>query len=238
MAHIGKFIGLCALALGTALPVHAAGKFAAPKGCEIFATVQMRGCQVSQHYRCENDAEGDQWSVFLDADGPFYASRIDTETRWVESFDLIAGERDRLTTEADPASFTNLIMTGRDDYDFRTESDAGVVRRYTGFDTLTGETVTIDGVTLERTKFDLTARDEEGNMIWHRVGQQLIHRDWRMFFADTEAFENALGESDDLVDTPVDFAFPGEKGFRAAEPVYDCDMMEASLGMSRGPSRG
>lgn len=225
MAHPGGILGLGALALVLALPAHAGGKFAAPQGCEVYATVQMRDCQVSQHYRCEADAPGDQWAVYLDSEGPFYMSRIDSETRWMQSHDLISGENDRLTEETDPASFTTLITTGRDDYDFRTESDAGEVRRYSGHDMLTGETVVIDGVPLERTKFDLTARDGEGNVLWRRSGQQLIHRDWRIFFADREHFENSFGDKTDIVDTPVDFAFPGESGFLAAKPIYDCDMM-------------
>lgn len=231
MAHPGGTLALGALALVAALPAQASGKFAAPAGCEVYATIQMRNCQVSQHYRCEADAAGDQWAVYLDGDGPFYMNRIDSETRWMQSHDLITGENDRLAGETDPASFTTLITTGRDDYDFETENDAGEVRRYTGYDRLTGETVVIDGVPLERTAFDLTARDAAGNVLWRRHGRQLVHRDWRIFFADAEHFENPYGDNTDVVSTPVDFAFPGDKGFLAAEPQYDCDMMmtEASL---------
>ncbi len=239
MAHLGRIIGLGALALLPAVAAQAAGKFAAPQGCEVYVTVQMRDCQVSQHYRCAADAPGDQWAAFLDAEGPFYVSRIDAETRWMESFDLITGESDRLMSETDPASFTTLITTGRDDYDFRTESDSGVVRRYTGHDQLTGETVVIDGVRLERTRFDLTARGADGDVIWRRRGQQLIHRDWRLFFADREDFEDAFGARQSLTDTPVDFAFPGDKGFLAADPVYDCDMTmtQANIPLSDGGFR-
>lgn len=208
-----------------AAPAFAGGKFAPPAGCEAFATVQLRNCQVSQHYRCEHDAPGDQWAVYMDGDGPYYMSRIDAETRWIESYDLTTGERDELSSETDPASFTTLITTGRDDYDFTTESNTGEIRHYTGFDELTGETVTIDGVTLERTKFDLTARTPDGDLIWHRSGRQLIHRDWRLFWADREDFENGFGDRETVIDTPVDFALPGDKGFLASEPIYDCDMM-------------
>lgn len=222
-----------------AAPALAGGKFAAPAGCAVFATVQMRNCQVSQHYRCEHDSPGDQWAVYLDGEGPFYMSRIDAETRWIESYDLTTGDRDELMSEADPASFATLITSGRDDYDFTTESSTGEVRRYTGYDQLTGEKVTIDGVVLERTKFDLTARTPEGEMIWHRVGRQFIHRDWRLFWADTEEFENAFGDRETVIDTPVAFALPGDKGFLATEPIYDCDMMmtEAVLPLNSGGKR-
>ncbi|MCV2873984.1 hypothetical protein OEZ71_16940 [Defluviimonas sp. WL0050] len=224
MAHPGGILGLGALALIFTLPAHAGGKFAAPAGCEVYATVQMRECQVSQHYRCAHDAPGDQWATYLDGEGPYYSSRIDAETRWLESYDLYSGETDRLMSEVDPASFTTLITTGRDDYDFTTESNSGNVVRYSGHDRLTGEKVVIDGVTLERTKFDLTARNAAGEVLWTRKGQQLIHRDWRIFFADRETFENTAGESSESVSTPVVFALPGEKGFLSADPQYDCNM--------------
>lgn len=225
MANVRNMLLTGALALLPALPAAAAGKFAPPKGCEVFATVQMRSCQVSQHYRCQGDAAGDQWAVYLDGGGPYYLSQIDSETRWLQSHDLITGESDRLTAETDPASFTTLITNGRDDYDFTTESATGEVRRYTGYDELTGDSVAIDGVTLERTRFDLTAWDAEGEMIWRRKGRQFISRDWRLFWADTEDFENAFGDRETLVDTPVQFAQPGEKGFLSTDPVFDCDEM-------------
>lgn len=223
MARLTGILLAGAIAFGPALPAGAGGKFAPPAGCEVYATVQMRSCQVSQHYRCAADAPGDQWAVYMDGDGPYYLSRIDAETRWLESHDLTTGESDRLASETDPASFSTLLATGRDDYDFTTLSATGEIRRYTGHDELTGERITIDGVTLERTRFDLIARDGSGRMLWRRSGRQLIHRDWRLFLADTEEFENAFGDRESLVDTPMQFALPGEKGFLATDPIYDCN---------------
>ncbi|MGL4280496.1 MAG: hypothetical protein ACRCS0_09025, partial [Albidovulum sp.] len=218
MSDMRIILTASAFALLSAMPGLAASKFAAPKGCTVYQTVQMRNCQVSHHYRCEGDAAGDQWTVVLDANGPFYLSRIDAETRWVQSFDLTTGEEDRLGDETDPASFTTLLETGRDTYDFTTTSNSGEVRRYAGYDELTGETVVIDGVTLERTRFDLTASGADGTVLWQRSGQQLVHRDWRIFFADKEGFENSFGDKADVTDTPVTFAGPGDKGYLAARP--------------------
>lgn len=223
-----------AIALLSAAPGLAASKFAAPKGCTVYQTVQMRNCQVSQHYRCDGDAAGDQWTIVLDANGPFYLSRIDSETRWVESFDLTSGEEDRITNEIDPASFSTLLDTGRDTYDFTTTNSNGETRRYAGFDELTGEKVVIDGVTLERTRFELTTSGADGQVIWTRKGQQLIQRDWRIFFADKESFENGAGDREDVTDTPVTFAGPGDKGFLAGKPEYDCDAMMTEADVLRG----
>lgn len=234
MASQRHLITLAALALLPPLPAVAAGKFVAPKGCTVYQTVQMHNCQVSHHYRCEGDAAGDQWSAYLDADGPFYLSRIDSETRWIDSYDLTTGARDQLSSETDPASFSALLSTGRDTYDFTTKSSSGEVRRYSGFDELTGETVVIDGVTLERTRFDLTATGADGAMIWHRTGEQLVQRDWRLFFADRESFENGAGDRTEVRDTPVTFAGPGEAGFLAEKPEYDCDAMMTRLETAPG----
>ncbi|MEZ5777171.1 MAG: hypothetical protein R3E44_02310 [Paracoccaceae bacterium] len=238
MSRLRTILSLGALALTPALPAHAGGKFAPPKGCEVYVTVQMRSCQVSHHYRCAGSDDGDQWAAYLDGEGPFYVSRIDAETRWMESWDLITGETDKLLSEADPASFTVLLNTGRDDYDFRTESSTGEIRRFAGFDELTGETVVIDGVPLEVTKFDLTAYSEDGTMIWRRTGNQFISREWRIFWSDKELFENAAGDKVDTLSTPVKFEQPGDKGFLAAEPVYDCEAMMTEAQAAARPKDG
>lgn len=206
----------------------AAGKFVVPKGCNAYVTVQYSDCQVSNHYTCDADPKGDQWVVYADQDGPVYMSRIDNETRWMESHDLYLGTSEEIGTEAQAASFTDLLKTGRDDYDFATKSSNGDQRRYAGYDKLTSKSVTIDGVPLEQTEFLMTTFDEGGNMISTRHGEQLISRTWRIFFPDHEDFETADGQKGSTVDRPVSFALPGEKGFLAAKPLFGCNMSTAS----------
>lgn len=231
---MGMAAGAVALVSGLAGagPVLAADPlFRPPAGCTVYATAQLRGCQVSQHYRCAGDAPGDQWALYLDGQGAFYAAKIDAETRWVESVSFDTGETDRIGTETDPASFTNLLRSGRDDFDFTTVSSTGEETRFRGYDQLTGATVMIDGVALERTTFELSAYDASGKEVWTRKGRQFIQRDWRIFFADSETFSNAAGETVERVDTPVRFAMPGDKGFLSTKPDYDCDVVTASLGV-------
>lgn len=226
---------LClALAL-SAGPALAAGKFVVPKGCEAFVTVQHSDCQVSYHYTCSADAKGDQWSVYAGPDGPYYMSRIDSETRWMESHDLITPDSDQIGTEVNPASFTTLLDKGRDDFEFTTRSRSGEVRRYKGYDKLAGGSATIDGVALERTEFSLETFDAEGALLHRRSGHQLISRDWRLFFSDTEHFENAYGDAEDSVSTPMSFAFPGDKGFLSGTPQFGCDQMMTDAGQTLAP---
>lgn len=207
-----------------ASPALAAGQFQLPEGCEAFVTVQHSDCQISYHYTCSADPKGDQWSVYAGSDGPYYMSRIDRETRWMESHDLITPESDALGTEKEPASFTTLLETGRDDFDFTTTSSTGEVRRYVGYDKLAGGKLTIDGVTFEATEFELETFDGQGNFLHRRSGTQMISRDWRLFFSDAEHFENAFGDKDDSQSRPMTFAFPGEKGFLTTVPQFGCDM--------------
>lgn len=224
-----RLIGVATAALWLCQPTHAAGAFTPPSGCEGFMTVQLNNCTVGNYFRCAGDPPGDSWSTYFDGEGPYFTSRIDSETRWLQSYDHIADEWDSLDeAAADHASFTTLLATGRDAFDFSTTSDRGETRRFVGHDRLTGERLRIDGVPLERTEFDVSAYDDQGNWLWRRTGRQFIHREWRLFLADTETFENAAGEIFETVDTPIDFALPGEAGFMTTEPDYGCDMMMTS----------
>lgn len=211
----------------TPMAATAGGKFVVPQGCTAFLTVQHSDCQVSNHYTCAADPKGDQWAVYAGQDGPFYMSRIDGETRWVESYDLTNGVSETIGSEAQPASFSDLLKSGRDDYDFATKSSNGEQQRYAGYDKLNGQTVTIDGIALEQTEFELTTYGEDGKMLSRRKGGQLISRDWRLFFADQEDFETAGGDTGRVLDRPMTFAKPGEPGFLAAAPLFGCSMTTA-----------
>lgn len=208
------------------LAAHGAGTFQPPAGCTLEMTVQMRSCQVANHYVCA-EAPGERWISYWDGEGEFFISRIDQETRWIESVNLATGEIDRLDEEAsaDHASFSTLLAEGRDEYDFVTLNNFGERVRYRGFDTLVGQSLTVDGVALERCSFDLVASDEAGNLLSRRTGMQLVSREMRLFFAEGETFENAVGETFQSADAPMTFAFDGEQGFGEIEPRFGCDML-------------
>ncbi len=216
---------LCAAFL--ALPA-SAGTFTPPPGCEGWLTVQMRSCKVSNHYRCAADAPGDTWRIDFGVNGAYFRSRIDYETQWVESHNSDGTVEFLEANPADPASFSELISSGRDDYDFAQVSSNGSRQSVRGYDQLTGQTVTIDGVTLERTKYDATVTYDDGTLAYHAQGGEFINREWRIFLSGTGRID--LGEGPIPQDfTPVEFAFPGEPGFMSTTPLYDCDAMTASL---------
>ncbi|WBU63441.1 hypothetical protein [Paracoccus aerodenitrificans] len=217
-------------ALLTLSPAEAA-QFVPPDGCQLEMTVQNRGCRVSQHYVCAQDNPGDQHVVYFDPEGPVHYSKIDAETRWLESTNLITGLSDYLVPDAqDHASFSTLLATGRDDFDFWTESSTGERLRNVGEDRLTGERVTIDGVELELTEYELRMFSADGQLLIESKGQQFINRDHGRFYGGVEIWSDWTGETREEDDSPASFAFEGEAGFGSTEPLFDCQMQMVRSG--------
>ena len=213
------------LVLSGTLPAQAATPYTPPSGCELKMTIQNRGCIVSQHYICSSDAPGDQRVSYFTNEGEVYTSRIDIETRWMESTNLVTGLTDVLEPEAkDHASFRKLLKRGEDDFDFWTRSNNGERLHHVGKDILTGETVTIDNVPLEVTEFNLTTYSQSGDVLIERSGKQYINREHGRFYGGVEHSRDWTGAAQESNDTPVTFAFPGEPGFGATKPEYDCEM--------------
>lgn len=218
-------LGLCG-GLTSALPLHAAD-FTPPSGCDVYLTAQLRNCQVANFYRCAADPEGDQRVAYADGNGIYFDSRIDSETRWIESHTIETGEIDRLDMDAsrDNASFSALLSEGRDDYDFVMRNNFGETRRYKGHDTLTGESVTIDGMPLQKCSFEIHEYDGAGQLLSTRSGMQYISAKFRIFLSGPERFENSAGDRTSFDDSPMRFDGPGDPGFSSQTPQYGCDMM-------------
>ncbi|WP_377509801.1 hypothetical protein [Octadecabacter sp. R77987] len=203
----------------------AAQTFNLPQGCEGYVTIQKRECMVTHNFICATDPEGYQRRVDLTQTGMVYMSTIDAETQWVESFSPLSGETEVLgPVIEDAASFSDLLEVGADSWNFSTTSDRVGVTQFTGLDRLTGRTVVIDGVQLEETEFEMTVRNVNGQELWRSEGREFIHRDWRVFVSGTRQITTP-DESYGRDSTPVEFSFPGEPGFLAAEPIYDCDVI-------------
>lgn len=220
-----------ALSLTVSLPLPASAQsdqVSLPEGCTAYLTMQSRSCRVTHYFTCEMDPEGWQRRMDMDENGMTYLGAIDDETQWMESFHLYTGHAETLEeSPEDPASLSELIETGSNVYDFQTESDEIGISRYAGEDRLTGEQVEIDGVTLDETEYDITAYDEDGNVLWSSYGNEYISRDWRMFISGTSTYMTPEDGSVESDDTPVEFIFPGESGFLSENPKYGCGEEEA-----------
>ncbi len=210
-----------------------AGSFIAPEGCTTYLTVQSRGCYVANHYTCDADPAGHKWRADFDQEGPFFLSRIDDETQWIESIEVSPRVVQTLDDNPeDPASFSNLIETGRDDFAFELSKDNGDHSKVRGFDQLTGKTVTIDGVTLDETEFQYEETDDTGTILRQARGFEYISREWRMFFSGTSEWDDGSGNWLPMDSHPVKFFRPGDKGFESTQPIFDCDAVLSSLPQS------
>lgn len=217
-----------------ALNAAQADTFTPPEGCNLEVTIQNRSCTVSQIYRCSSDPKGDQRSAIFGHDGLTHESHIDAETRWIDSRDPETGIEDYLVEKAkDHASFRVLAKTGRDRFDFWTESNTGEKLHHVGHDELTGEKVTIDGVELEKTRFQLTTTNENGEVLIERNGGQYINRAMGRFFGGVETMSDWTGVRRETDDSPVLFSFPGEEGFGDTTPQFDCGEIVAQLTQER-----
>jgi hypothetical protein len=202
------------------------GTWEPPAGCEAFMTVQAKACRVSHYYTCRADAPGDQWRVDMDQEGEFFFSRIDAEGQWVESFDPVRQTLD--PNPLDPASFSELLATGFDSWDFSLTREDGTGSRAVGSDALTGRTMVIDGITLRETEVVFGEYDRAtGALLRQSRGNEYLHPDWRLFFAGPVETDLGDGMWRPIDGSPVEFVFPGEEGFLDRQPKYDCDALTA-----------
>jgi len=196
--------------------------FELPEGCNAYLTIQTEACSVDHMFTCEGDLDGTQRRVSIGENGVSYIGQIDKETQWVESFHVSSGHVERLSDDVtDRASISDLIENGIDTYDFTTESEEIGQTRYVGQDSLTGKQVTIDGVTLDETQYNIIAYGEDGEVRWSAEGNEYISQRFRMFLAGSSEITTERGSFDND-DNPVEFIFEGEPGFLSANPKFGC----------------
>jgi hypothetical protein len=221
---------LLPLALILTASAASAGTFAPPQGCTAHLTVQMRGCLVSHFYTCEGDTKGDQWRADYGANGPFYLSRINSQTEWVESYEIDPPMKETLDDNPkDRANFDELLASGLDSFDFGLTKADGTKTHVTGFDKLTGEEVVIDGVTLKRSEYEYTQNAEDGSVLRHSRGHEYVAPNWRTFFSGTSEWEMEDGSWVSSTNEPVKFIEPGEPGFGNTVPLFECDDQMSQL---------
>lgn len=216
-------IKLLSTALALFPLVAQAQSFGVPDGCEGVVTVQQRGCILVNVWQCDADPEGDKWIALIGEGGPISVQHVDDEFQWIESFRASGDER--LEQPApDPASMSELLATGLDTFEFVIQKDSGAERNV-GFDALTGLEVIIDGEPLLQTEFEGKTLTMDGVQIGEGTGRQYVSAKHRLFLFG-ESWDPAT--PDQVTDmSPVEFIYPGEPGFFAAEPKFECGVIES-----------
>lgn len=222
---------LCATLL--AAPA-AAGTVSLPAGCEGLVTMQANDCVVTHYFRCETDPA--DWTRRLDynEEGLIFRTLTDPEARWMESEHVRAGVTDVLGAERDPNSLSDLLATGRDDFDFLTYSSNGAQQRFTGYDSLSGADEVIDGVALKGTAFEMRVEDSAGNWLWSAEGREYVMPEWGVFIGGRRTITGPGFDPEQVDGRPQRFDFPGDAGFLATTPEYGCGLMMSSL--TRAPA--
>lgn len=219
-------------ALAFALPA-AAADFSPPQGCEAFLTVQSRSCSVALQWRCGAEADSDFWSATFSSEGLESIVRYSADYQWLDAVYMWDNSREEFQPPAtDPISLRTLIDAGIDSFDFtmrRSQTDRSYDLRVVGADLLTGETFEVDGYSLDvvRTRVEITA--EDGTVEYKSEGRQYLSRPLRQFFLGTERISAPDGSVAEYDDTPVDIIEPGEPGFGATEPLYECNIQDAAM---------
>ncbi len=218
-------------ALGVSLvgaTASAQGTFSPPQGCQGALTIQNRGCLMTHIWTCEQDAPGMQWVALFGEEGPFQVKRVDTDFQWLTTYYQNPVRREDMVVPAtDPASVTELLETGYDTYDFTVipDRDGIAANRYVGFDRITGETV-VDGEPLLTTEYGFDVVAPDGTVRYRREGRQYVSAVHRIFVLGESWFAS---EPDNVRDArPVEFLYPGDAGFFAQRPKYDCSFMMSS----------
>ena len=195
-------------------------RFYAPQGCTEELTVQGRGCHVVNVWRCAADAAGESWAMTLEQAGPTYLSKTDAQGQWLESYEFFPTSRDLLEQpSADPMHLDELIGTGRDSFDVTVQGPLGAFR-YVGKEWLTGDEVVIDGEPLKQTAFAAEAF-VDGVKSYAVTGREYVSVRHRRFFGGEDSLSDTQGTVQRNF-TPVEFIYPGEPGFFARTPKYDC----------------
>ena len=210
--------------------------FQPPPGCTTYLTVQMRGCLVSNHFRCTADAPGLHRLALADGGGLFAVNLLDAEFQWLGNFFPQIGRSETLVQPAtDPASFTTLIRSGRDDYSFEMRGSDGTLESFTGYDALTGSSVVIDGETLQSTEFAYRRTDGTTGDATDISGQQFVSARFGLFFSGVDRTRGPDGTVTTSNLAPRRFSEPGEPGFQAAEPIFDCNTVLSAAPLPQLP---
>lgn len=218
-----KFLTAAALAV---FPFAAnAQSFSVPEGCEAILTVQHKGCAMINVWQCDANDDGDKWIALIGEAGVFSVQHIDREFKWLESYKM-SGTEVLQRPAPDPASFTELLENGIDTWDFTIDKPDGEERNV-GYDALNGVEVEIDGEPLLQTDFEGRKIGADGVEFDGGSGRQYVSAKHRMFFFG-ESWDAAT--PDDIVDmSPVEFIYPGEKGFFSDRPKFECGIIESGF---------
>lgn len=207
-----------------------------PAGCVPVLSVLDASCFWTHEMTCAGDPAGTRRTVMPHGHGA-YIALTDAEGQWLESVDTFDGVLWRLGENRSPMLIRELLAAGTDSFDFTQTASDGASVRIEGQDSLTGETVTIDGRELRVLEYEYTVTDASGAVTRHVRGTNHLSVEPPAYFGGVE--EDLLGQSASWDTTPVDFVAHGEPGFLSAYSPDDCLAgLEAAAPADAAPAEG
>lgn len=201
------------------LLVGAAGAetFQPREGCTHVVTIQGEGCYVRNVVTCPEMGDG-PLVYAVGKDGKVVATAFDADGATM--FNGPQGAGMLLQDRTDLFSLAALGAAGSDSFDYTMSGKDNAEVRFAGTATLTGETVDIDGRSLQVILSRQTvtpsgaAPVESETTAYLDAGLALV--------LTAEVRDPATGEVK-ARRAPVDFAFPGEDGALSVEPRFGCE---------------
>jgi hypothetical protein len=206
--------------LAVCLPLVAwAQDLSPPPGCDHLITIQSQSCTVRLVWSCLNHPDAHLVDIY--SGGGLQARlRVMHSGAVAETRSWSVPSVNEMVDIADPMDVPLAIATGSDSYAYGLQGDDGLRVNVIGTVKASGETVVIDGRTLQVVEaFETLSVAGE---LPQNVRVQSTY-DLGLALLITGVVTNAdTGEQ--LIDrTPVDFILPGEAGALTDKPLYGCE---------------
>ncbi|NSX54038.1 hypothetical protein [Parasulfitobacter algicola] len=217
-----------AIALMGAAPA-AAQSFNVPDGCTGFLTTQNRSCTVTHYFTCEGDAEGYRQSYTYTQQGRSHHLTFDADFNWIKMNNLRWDHQfmpRNLKQSLDSLEKLQTEGSYRFNDDFLHVAQGQTYEVvWSGENTLTGTSVTVDGEDMLEVSHLSHFYDSNNAPYIKYEGVQLFWAKENLYMGG-RWIDQDTGEVGN--NTPVDLIRPDEPGFDVATPAYDCDTLISS----------
>ena len=188
--------------------------------CTTLAVIQSQSCLVRRVVTCDNFPNDVTAVGSYGPDGPTGMAMFNSDGRTLETNAGPGTPKVKLGEQADPLSLRVALGAGADSFDYQMVHETAGIAQISGQITTSGETVTIDGRSLQVLTSNPTTVNPAGETQTVAI-RYLYDPDLRLMFTDSVS-DATTGEIR-ITRTPVDFIWPGETGFEDYVPQFGCE---------------
>ncbi len=189
-------------------------------GCTTLAVIQSQSCLVRRVVVCDNFPDDVTAVASYGPDGPTGMAIFNFDGRTLETNTGRGTPKVKLGEQADPLSLRVVLAKGVDSFDYQMVHETAGIAQISGQLTTAGETVMIDGRSLQVLASNQSTITPAGETQTVAI-RYLYDADLHLMFTDTVS-DLTTGEVR-ITRTPVDFILPGEAGFEDYVPQFGCE---------------